>query len=86
MRAYSEVPKAVDAWRGDLESKNRPKIAAGIVHPKDNAALFDEGWEQALSREASLSASMLLSYIYRTARLIAVNLTGKAASVLVDAV
>lgn len=39
-----------------MESKNRPKIAASVVHPKDNAALFDEGWEQALSRETSLSA------------------------------
>ena len=60
MRICSQVPKAVDAWRGDLKSKNRLKIAASIVHPENNAALFDEGWEQALSRETSLSGGIFL--------------------------
>jgi coatomer subunit beta' len=49
--APSQVPKAVDAWRGELQTKNRPKIAAGIAHPADNAELFEEGWEEALGRE-----------------------------------
>ena len=39
----SRVPKAVDAWRGELESKNRPKIACGIAHPVEHPELFEEG-------------------------------------------
>lgn len=46
---HSHVPKVVDAWRDDL--KSRPKIAAGIAHPVENADLFTEGWEGALERE-----------------------------------
>ncbi|KAF7968238.1 hypothetical protein HWV62_31569 [Athelia sp. TMB] len=47
--APSNVPKAVNAWRDDL--KTRPKIAAGIAHPTENADLFSEGWSGALERE-----------------------------------
>ncbi|KAH7923637.1 Coatomer, beta' subunit [Leucogyrophana mollusca] len=50
--APSEVSRTVDAWRGELRSKNKPKIAAAIAHPGENTDLFEEGWEEALSREA----------------------------------
>lgn len=45
--APSQVPKAVDAWRGGL----KPKTAASIVSPVEKAELFVEGWEGALERE-----------------------------------
>ena len=48
----SEVPRAVDAWRTGLSAKNRTKTAASITHPGENGALFEEGWEDALRREA----------------------------------
>lgn len=38
-------------WRADLRGKNRPKVAAGIAHPIENAVLFEETWEEALGRE-----------------------------------
>ncbi|KAG1848914.1 coatomer WD associated region-domain-containing protein, partial [Suillus subluteus] len=50
--APSEVPKVVDIWRGELRSKNKGKIAGSIVHPSEHAELFEEGWEEALAREA----------------------------------
>lgn len=45
----SAVPKAVDAWKTSL--KSRPKIAASIASPEQNADLFTEGWQDALARE-----------------------------------
>lgn len=48
---YSQAPKAVDAWHAELEAKKRPKIAASVAHPKNNADLFEEGWEDALALE-----------------------------------
>ncbi|KAG1811654.1 coatomer WD associated region-domain-containing protein [Suillus variegatus] len=50
--APSEVPKVVDVWRGELRAKNKGKIAGSIVHPSEHAELFEEGWEEALAREA----------------------------------
>lgn len=41
----------VEAWRGDLKTKDRPKIAAAIASPSEQADLFEEGWEEALRRE-----------------------------------
>ncbi|KIM61439.1 hypothetical protein SCLCIDRAFT_121865 [Scleroderma citrinum Foug A] len=52
--APSEVPRAVDAWRTELHTKNRAKTAASIAHPGENGVLFEEGWEDALGREAEL--------------------------------
>ncbi|TFY80045.1 hypothetical protein EWM64_g3966 [Hericium alpestre] len=49
--APSQVPRVVDAWRTDLKSKNRPKLAAAIASPVENPELFEEGWTQALQRE-----------------------------------
>lgn len=40
----------VDAWRTSL--KSRPKLAAAIASPTDNADLFEEGWDDAIEREA----------------------------------
>jgi len=48
---HSQAPKAVDAWRGELQNKSRPKIAASVAHPDVNADLFEEGWGDALVRE-----------------------------------
>jgi coatomer subunit beta' len=45
----SQASKAVDAWKADLTSKKRPKIAASVAHPGVNPDLFEEGWEQALA-------------------------------------
>ena len=53
----SEVPRAVDAWRTELRTKNRAKTAASIAHPAENGALFEEGWDDALGREAEWRAS-----------------------------
>jgi coatomer subunit beta' len=45
------VSKAVSAWRDELKAKNRPKVAAGIAHPDEDAALFTEGWDDVLKME-----------------------------------
>jgi len=50
------VPEVVDAWRTDLKTKGRPKIAAAIASPVDHADLFEEDWENALSRERGSGA------------------------------
>lgn len=47
-RHPSRASKAVDAWKADLISKKRPKIAASVAHPDVNPELFEEGWEQVL--------------------------------------
>ncbi|KAH9947204.1 coatomer beta [Amylocystis lapponica] len=51
--APSKVPEAVEAWRTDLQAKNRSKLAAAVAHPADNPELFEEGWEDVLEREAA---------------------------------
>jgi len=53
------VPKAVDAWKADLTSKKRPKIAASVAHPNVNPELFEEGWEQALASGSPSSRQLL---------------------------
>lgn len=49
--APSKVPDAVQAWRGELTSKNRSKLAASIADPIENEDLFEEGWKDAVARE-----------------------------------
>jgi coatomer subunit beta' len=44
-------------WRAELRNKNRPKIAASVAHPGENAELFEEGWEEALGREEEVRAA-----------------------------
>jgi hypothetical protein len=47
----SQAPKAVQAWKSELTSKKRTKIAALIADPSTNPELFEEGWEEVLARE-----------------------------------
>ena len=49
----SQAPKAVQAWKSELTSKKRTKIAAIIADPSSNPELFEEGWEEVLAREES---------------------------------
>ena len=51
---FSQVPKAVDAWRAGLTSKNRKKLAAAIASPTEKSELFPEGWDSVLEREQEL--------------------------------
>ncbi|EPQ28189.1 uncharacterized protein PFL1_04017 [Pseudozyma flocculosa PF-1] len=56
--APSRVPELVQRWRKELESTNRHKqnaIAASIADPTTDEALFEEGWQAALAREAEAS-------------------------------
>jgi coatomer subunit beta' len=50
---YRNAPKAVQAWRSDLKSKNRLRLANAVADPSETPELFEEGWEEALQREAS---------------------------------
>lgn len=59
--APSKAPEAVQAWRTDLQAKNRPKIAAAIASPQENPELFEEGWSEALAREQSEPAEPEIS-------------------------
>jgi len=57
LHLFSQVPKAVSAWKEDLRAKNRPKVAASIAHPDEHAEFFSEGWQDALQREQQPSAT-----------------------------
>ncbi|KAF8120697.1 coatomer WD associated region-domain-containing protein, partial [Boletus edulis] len=48
MYASSLAPLVVDVWRAELRSKNKPRVAACVAHPVENAGLFREGWQEAL--------------------------------------
>jgi coatomer subunit beta' len=41
----------VDAWKSDLQSKGRSKLAASIASPTEHGDLFEEGWSEAVKRE-----------------------------------
>src|ERR1700734_521097 len=46
-----QAPKAVQAWKSELTSKKRTKIAAMIAaDPSSNPDLFEEGWEEVSTR------------------------------------
>lgn len=53
---HSLVPKTVSAWRTNLDSKGRKKIATAIASPEENPELFTEGWTDALEREKVVEA------------------------------
>lgn len=55
---------AVDAWKAELSSKSRPKIAAAVAHPVNHANLFEENWAEALAHEGKLELVILLSKCY----------------------
>ncbi|KAG5641700.1 hypothetical protein DXG03_004418 [Asterophora parasitica] len=50
--APSQASKAVAAWKSELTSKRRPKIAASVADPSTNPELFEEGWEDVLAAGA----------------------------------
>ena len=54
--APSKVPEAVQAWQTDLHAKNRAKLADAVADPTAHPEVFEEGWEEALQREASAPA------------------------------
>ena len=49
----SKMPEIVDAWRSDLQSKGRSKLASSIASPADHGELFEEGWAEAVKRETN---------------------------------
>ncbi len=51
--APNKVPEAVSAWRGDLKSKKRDKLAAAIADPTETPELFEEGWKDSTTREST---------------------------------
>ncbi|PPR04845.1 hypothetical protein CVT24_007233 [Panaeolus cyanescens] len=53
----SHASKALAAWKAELTSKGRSKLAATIADPAVNQDLFTEGWEAALAKEEELYAS-----------------------------
>lgn len=50
---FSLVPEVVETWCEDLNSKNRPKLAARIASPSKQPDAFAEGWEDVLDAERS---------------------------------
>ena len=46
----------MQAWKSELTSKKRTKIAANIADPSSNPELFEEGWEEVLAREEAHGA------------------------------
>lgn len=56
---YSRVPKALGAWRTELENKGKAKTAASLADPArgEEQELFEEGWAEALAREEALGTS-----------------------------
>jgi len=54
--APSAVPQAVKAWKMDLESKQRVRLASGIADPSENPEVFDEGWTDALAKQTQVGA------------------------------
>ena len=51
--ASSQVPKVVDIWKNDLTASQRSRIADSVASPGDHPELFEEGWDEALEREAA---------------------------------
>ncbi|KAK2463732.1 hypothetical protein APHAL10511_004225 [Amanita phalloides] len=58
--APSKVPEAVAAWKADLESKGRAKLARLIADPETTGEkeLFEEGWDEAVGREQEQRAEL----------------------------
>jgi hypothetical protein len=46
----------MQAWRLDLESKGKPKVANLLADPTrgQDAGLFEEGWTESLGREEAI--------------------------------
>ncbi|KAF8324305.1 coatomer beta [Cantharellus anzutake] len=56
--APSQVPRVVDIWKNDLAANQRGRIADLVASPSDHPELFEEGWAEALDREADLSGNI----------------------------
>ena len=52
----SQATQVVQAWKHDLESKKRSKIAISLADPSDDSDLFDN-WEAALRQESEGAVS-----------------------------
>jgi len=54
--ASSRVAKALQAWRLDLENKDKAKAANLLADPNrgQDAELFEEGWLESLQKEEAL--------------------------------
>ena len=46
----------MDAWKSDLETKGRKKLAASVASPEEDPELFSEGWPDVLEREKVVDA------------------------------
>lgn len=55
IRNNSQAPKAVKAWRTELESQKRVRLASSIGDPSESPELFTEGWEDVLAKESNLA-------------------------------
>lgn len=49
----SLVPETVQAWKSELQSKGRSKIAETVASPETHPELFEEGWAGAIKRESA---------------------------------
>lgn len=56
--APSQVPKAVKAWKSDLESHGKGKLALQIASPEEHEDMFGAGWQESLSWEAAASKAI----------------------------
>jgi hypothetical protein len=50
----SKIPETVNAWRSELQSKGRSKLASAVASPTEHDGLFEEGWADAVERESSV--------------------------------
>jgi len=64
LSVYSQAPKAVQAWKSELTSKSRTKIAAIVADPSSNPELFEEGWEEVLAREEAHSSEFSFFFLF----------------------
>ena len=56
--APSKMSEAVQAWRGDLQSKKRGKLAAAIADPAEHPELFEEGLDTSTKTHAAVEESL----------------------------
>ena len=70
--APSQVPRTVAAWKSDLVTSGRSKIANMIADPSINPELFEEGWEPTLAK-AQEAVSSCESSTTRTASIEVAN-------------
>ncbi|KAH8915778.1 Coatomer, beta' subunit [Atractiella rhizophila] len=57
--APSQTSRTVKAWKSDLVSKKKNKIASMIADPEERPDAFEEGWEAVLAKELDLQGIKL---------------------------